>query len=141
MRYRLKAGRSRKALAGAFAGEIAATCAIARRRDYLSALRQLRTRVRESGRAERLTVRVSLDYFQVYRANAGSLGLLPAAIARDIALFYTQTKSFLEDVVPEARNPRGAAEAEHVLNADIDLLEESLALGERLVTQLAEIRA
>lgn len=139
VRHRLDDGRTRRALAGAFAGEVAAICAIARRRDYLGAMTQLHEHVRHSGQPRRLVLSITQDYFQIYRSNAGALGLLPAATAEQVALFYTQTKSLIEDVLPTAPNPQDAATAEQTLQEQIALLQDTLQLGDELVKQLREV--
>lgn len=76
VRHRLDDGRTRRALAGAFAGEVAAICAIARRRVYLGAMTRLHNDVRQSGQPARLVLSITQDYFQIYRSNAGALALL-----------------------------------------------------------------
>ena len=139
VRHRLDDGRTRRALAGAFAGEVAAICAIARRRDYLGGLTQLLKHVRQSGEPMRLSLSITQDYFQIYRSNAGALGLLPAATAEKVALFYTQAKSLIEDVLPTAPNPQDAATAEQTIQEQIALLQDTLQLGDDLVEKLREV--
>ena len=68
--HRLNDGRARKAMAGAFAGEIAAVCEIARRRNYLKGLELQLKQVHETGVPSRLQLHISQDYFQVYQSNA-----------------------------------------------------------------------
>lgn len=141
LQYQRENKHRRQALAGSFAGEIAAICGIARRRNYLGHAQELLEYVRHSGQPKRLVLRVTQNYLQIYDSNANTLGLLPPDSAEKIVLFYTQIKSLLEDVVPDAPNPPDKAAAEEWLQAEIHLLEDTLRLGDQLVAQLREVRS
>ena len=97
--------------------------------------------MRQTGQPTRLVLSITQDYFQIYRSNAGALGLLPPTIAEQVALFYTQVKSLIEDVLPTAPNPQDAATAEQAIQEQIALLQDTLRLGDELVTRLREVRS
>ena len=137
--YYLNERRTRRAVAGALAGEISAICSIARRHDYLGGMREILDQVHKSGRPDRPRISVSQDYLQIYRSNAGSIGLLPPEITEDVVVFYTHVKSLIEDVLPTALNPPDAASAERLLQDQIDLLEDTLSLGDDLISRLRHL--
>ena len=127
---------TRRALAGAFAGEVAAICAITRRRKYLDFLNMSLDHVHQLQQPGRMMVPITQDYFQIYRSNAGALGLLPSTISERVALFYTLVKSLIEDMQPSAPIPSTPAAAEHAIKEQIALLKETLNLGDELVANL-----
>ena len=138
-RYYLKERRTRRAVAGALAGEISAICSIARRRDYLGGMREILDQVHKSGRPDRPRISVSQDYLQIYRSDAGSIGLLPPEITEDVVVFYTHVKSPIEDVLPTAPNPPDAASAERLVQEQMTLLGDTLRLGDDLIARLRHL--
>jgi hypothetical protein len=128
--------RTKRALAGAFAGEIAALCTIARQRHYLEDARLLLEYMRKSQQPTRMTVRITYDYMTIYQNNASCIGLLPPDLTQDLVKFYTQSKSLMEDVRPNSPNPETVEEAERLLNEQIELLKDTLQLGDRLSQEL-----
>lgn len=131
--------RTRRAIAGAFAGEIAAICAIARRRQYLKKAQLLLDWVRQYQRPDRLVVKITYDYMTIYQSNASAIGLLPPQSALDVARFYTQIKALMEDVSPDGPRPASVEEAEELLKGQIELLGETLELGDRVAQDLRKL--
>jgi hypothetical protein len=131
--------RSRRSIAGALGGEISALCAIARRRQYLEGAELLLLQVRQRLVLGRLRIGMAADYMVVFNAHAASLGRLPPDLATDVVRFYTQAKSLLEDVRPDAPDPLTAPEAEDQLEQTIELLKDTLDLGERVSAQLRDL--
>lgn len=135
----LNDGRTRRAIAGAFAGEIGAVCSIIRYRKYLEHAKQALEYVRQSQQPFRLKMIVKQEYFSIYHSNSSAIGLLPARLAMDIAKFYTQAKALLEDVHPDAPEPQDAPTAESQLTNQIELLEQTLRVGDATMHDLEKV--
>jgi hypothetical protein len=131
--------RTRRAVAGAFAGEIGAICSIIRRRKYLEHAQQFLSLVQQSQQPLRIMVMITQEYFTIYHSNSSAIGLLPAPLAMDIAKFYTQLKALMEEVRPDTPMPADVATAIDRLTDQINLLSETLRTGEGLVPQLQEV--
>ena len=131
--------RTRRATAGAFAGEIGAICSIMRHQRYLEEAQSLLEEVRKSGQPLRAVMYSTQEYFSIYHGNSSAIGLLPAREALNVAKFYTQVKSLVDDARPEAPGPKDAEDAENRLTRQIKLLTETLGIGEDLVMQLQRI--
>ncbi|MBN2581747.1 MAG: hypothetical protein JXL80_01675 [Planctomycetes bacterium] len=134
--HHLDKQRKRRAIAGAFAGEIGAICSIVDRRKYLEDAQQLLKYMRESKEPHRILMHITQEYCMIYNTNSGAIGLLPAPLALGIATFYTQVKSLMEDVRPETPEVAGIDDAIARLSVQIDLLTETMRIGKDLVTQL-----
>ena len=137
--HHLNDRRTRRAIAGAFAGEIGAICSIIRRRKYLEGGQQLLEHVRQSQQPRRVVVHITQEYLTIYHSNSSAIGLLPAPLALSIAKFYTQVKSLMEDVRPDAPEPTDAEDAEDRLTVQISMLTEILTIGEGLVSSLQKV--
>jgi len=131
--------RRRRAIAGAFAGEIGAICSIMRRRKYLEQGQQLLEHIDQWQQPLRVMMYITQDYLTIYHSNSSAIGLLPAPLALDVAVFYTQVKSLMEDVRPELPEPVGTEDAKARLTGQVNLLSETLGIGEGLVTQLHKV--
>lgn len=137
--HRMATKQARRSLANALAGEIDALCSIAVRRRYLEGAQQLRQHIQKGGTPATLRIQAQQDYFLIYKNNVGSIGLLPPALAGSVARFYTQTQSFLEDVMPVIEEDDATVNALDHLDEQIKLLEDTLALGQQLAQQLPEV--
>ena len=131
--------RARRAIAGAFAGEIGAICSIIRSRKYLESLKQLLENIEQTKQPARAVVHITHNYWTIYHANAKAIGLLSAPLALDAARFYTQLKSLTEDVRPDAHEPEDVTNAEAQLTKQITFLDETLQIGDTLVTGLQKV--
>lgn len=137
--HHLNDRRTRRAIAGAFAGEIGAICSIIRRRKYLEGGQQLLEGIRRSQQPYRIVVCITQEYFSIYHSNSSAIGVLPASSAMNVAKFYTQVKSLMEDVRPDAPEPITAEDAEARLTEQISMLSEILTIGEALVSSLQKV--
>ena len=129
----------KRAIAGALAGEIAAICAIARRRRYLETTQLLLKRVRECQQPGWMVVKITYDYMTIYQSNASAIGLLPPQSALDVVTFYTQIRALMEDVSADGPAPATVDEAEELLKGQIELLDETLQLGDRVAQDLRKL--
>jgi hypothetical protein len=93
-----KRRNERRNLAGALAGEIASIIDLVERRQYVAHLNGLIDHVKATGQPAAFYFTVRHNYFGVYQANLGSLGVLPPDLAANIASFYANCYAFLEDV-------------------------------------------
>jgi hypothetical protein len=137
--YHLNDRRTRRAIAGAFAGEIGAICSIIHRHKYLEQGQQLLERVRQSQQPLRAVMCLTQEYLTIYHSNSSAIGLLPAPLALDVASFYTQIKSLMEDIHPNAPSPITAEDAAAHLTKQISLLTDTLGIGEDLVSRLKKV--
>lgn len=137
--HHLNDSRTRRAIAGAFAGEIGAICSIVRRRKYLEFGQHFLEVVKQSQQPRRIVISITQEYFLIYHSNAGTIGILPSRQALDVARFYTQLKALMEDVRPDAIEPASVEGAIAHLTEQITLLTETLKVGENLVEQLQEV--
>lgn len=135
---RSEAMNAQRAVAGAFAGEVGAICAIVRRRRYLEVMDQWLAAIR-AGSAGKFVVPVTQDYLTIYSANSQAIGSLPPGLALRTVQFYTQIKSMLEDIGPDGYVPNGPKEAEWHLGQLIELLRDTMKLGEQLVEDLRRL--
>ena len=88
---------SRQSLEGAFAGEIGALIGIVKHRNYREHIQSCIALMEQTNEPQILQIRVTYDYFTVYKQNASQLGLLRPPMARDVSIFYTYCFSILED--------------------------------------------
>jgi hypothetical protein len=90
--------REAKNLAGAFYGEITAIIHISKFRGYKEHFKKWLEHVQTHGIYKPKGFTIRHDYFKVYTANVGKLGLLKAPLPEKIAIFYTQAMSITEDI-------------------------------------------
>ena len=88
----------RRALAGAFAGEIAALLALTAERRYEQMLDALIAEVERTGALPRFVFSLRHHYFRVFDANAARLGVLHAPLPEMLVRYYVTSKVFLEDM-------------------------------------------
>ena len=127
--------RQRKRLAGAFAGEIGALCAIVEHREYVKVLRSYEDAARE-GRMFHIPPLVTLDFMPVFNADPASIGQLSASLAQEAAYFYTKIKAMLEDVRADRTLPPDAQAVEQHARQLREMLEATMALGNKLAERL-----
>jgi len=127
--------RSRKSLACAIAGEVASILLIIKKRQYLIRLEQMIALQSASVEPLQYKFSVKYNYFEVFQANAGKIGDLPARFAEPVVSFYTIAKALLED----ANAPKGLLQRDlslAILTEQRDLLRELIGLGEQIVQDL-----
>ena len=129
--------KARRAVAAAFAGEIGAICAIVRRLEFLENARLFQQAIRQ-GEVLRISISTTQDYLTIFKANASAIGALPPLLALDTVRFYTQIKSMLEDVRPDAPTPTDIEQADQTVTHLISLMVDTLQLGDGLVVRLRE---
>jgi len=136
-----KQKREARNLAYAFQGGINAILVIVEERKYV----KLITELVQAGRAGQplTTVKVSAkrNYVELYNKNVDKLGLLHAAVAHRIPVFYTCVNSLLEDI--DAMYEGGfdnltQTELLAFYEGFQDLLFKTLRLGDELIGLIAE---
>ncbi len=94
-RSRLRA--ERKQLAYAFKGEILAILSIAQMRHYVAGFEKLIVVMKQTGKPIVFPVSITREYFNVFNANVSKIGFLKSPLPEEIARFYTQANSILDD--------------------------------------------
>jgi hypothetical protein len=128
-----------KNLTGAFIGEISALLEICKRRQYIEHIRaviaEAKSKQVEPNKNVWFHFSVRRNPFPVYDANVTRLGLLTDPLPRQIARFYTQSSSILEDIADmrEGKFQRSRDESIRCLEALLNLFEDTLALGAKIV--------
>lgn len=128
----------RRNLAGALAGEIGSLIDLIERRDYVGHLRELIQHVESTGKPAAFYFTARHNYFGIYQANLGSLGMLPPDLAAGVARFYANSYAFLEDVDAFREgwmNPIIQAQALERLREMERLLVDTLDLAKRCRTR------
>jgi hypothetical protein len=129
----------RESLTGAFVGEISAVIEICKRRQYIENIRALVTEAKarqaEPNKSVWFHFSIRRNPFPVYDANVTRLGLLKDPLPRQIARFYTQSSSILEDIADmrEGKIQRNRDESIRCLEALLELFEDTQAVGEKIV--------
>lgn len=129
-----KRRNERRNLAGALAGEIASIMDLVERRQYVAHLHQLIDHVMATREPAAFYFTVRHNYFGVYQANLGSLGVLPPDLAANIACFYANCYAFLEDIETfreDWTSPVIQAQSLERLQEMKRLLEDTLTLAAR----------
>jgi hypothetical protein len=130
----------RLSLAGAFVGEISALIEICKRRQYIENIRALineaKTKQAEPNKNVWFHFSVRRNPFPVYDANVTRLGILSDPLPGQIARFYTQSSSILEDIADmrEGKFQRNRDESIRCLEALLKLFEDTQALGTKIVS-------
>lgn len=89
--------REARQLAKAFKGELSAILSILTARNYQEGLRNSAERCKADQKVHVYSVNAREEYRTVYKENASKLGCLPGTLPEQIAIFYTQSASLLED--------------------------------------------
>lgn len=84
-------------LAKTFKGELSGIVRILELKDYQTGIRATAAACRAQNQVFIFYVVARQEYFAIYKANAGSIGRLPEPLPEQIAIFYTQASSLLED--------------------------------------------
>lgn len=132
-------------LANAFKGEISALIHIAELRDYAGNVRQSAAWCRATNRITIYSATSRDEYRAVFKGNAAKLGSLKGTLPEQIAIFYTQTASLMEDVksLDEAQAgtrtlawfddaPKAAAFYDRLA----DLIDDTIAKGKSVVAEI-----
>ena len=80
-----------------FKGELSGIAHILEFRNYQTGLRTLAARIRETDEVAVTWISARQEYFAIYKANAGRIGCLAEPLPQELAIFYTQGASLLED--------------------------------------------
>ena len=135
-----KSKNERRNLTLAFYGEIHAIDSIVRKRRYIDDLKQIIERLKKDRQFCVLNIPVQREYFRVYNENVRNIGILDSILARQIAQFYTQANSVLEDL----REMRGTNPATREIDGLIswhqnllELFEDTLRLFHSILERIA----
>jgi hypothetical protein len=131
----------RKNLTCALVGEISALITIVERRRYIPGLRSLIEVARTNPNLDTsyfYHFSVRRNPFPVYDANVSRIGLLESSLAMNIARFYSQASSILEDIADfrERRLPEGRDESVRRLEELLKLFEDTERLGREIVDDI-----
>jgi len=137
--------RENKALAWAYASEIAAILAIAETRRYFEILEKFAVAIEKTGQTQWFAVALSekYKYTNVYENNASKVGQLPPEIAKDIVSFYTNTFSILDDFqyLSSASISHNSVQVSDCLRRHRELLQlmnQTKVLGQSIIQQVNE---
>jgi len=137
--FRRRAERTN--LTSALAGEISALIGIVQRRGYIESLRSLiqiaRTSPVDGSYFYYFSVR--RNPFPVYDANLSRIGLLESPLPMNIARFYSQSSSILEDIADfrEGRLSQDRDESVRRLEELLQLFEDTERLGREILNAIA----
>ncbi len=129
----------RKSLAFAFLGEISAIRTIVEKRQYIEFLHKLIEHIKTTGENRIPIIPVQLNYFNVFNANVGKIGLLEAPLSQMIVTFYSQANSILEDLreMREGRlNNYPIQDTLATLTRLLQLFEDTKGLGEKIIQEI-----
>ena len=129
--------RKRLALVSAFQGEIAALLKIVEKRDYVNGLKNNIANMQTTGYVSKYYFQAHRDYFNVYRENVASLGLLNPPLPELIARFYTQANGVIEDMDRIAASDPSTVnvqEAIRVYQEVLYILEDTIEVGNEIIT-------
>jgi hypothetical protein len=136
-----KEKKTASALAHAFRGELKALQAIVRKRRYVEGLRNVVTHVQSSHQPYDFVIRVSHEYFNVFRSNIDKIGTLKNPLPERIAEFYVTANSILEDLKLIAEGLLKGTTAEGYLefySSLLQLFEEAMNNASEIVSIIDE---
>lgn len=126
-------------LAQAFLGEIVALEKIAETRLYIESLGRVIEHMETTNTALYFGVKVTKDYFNVYKANVSQIGILETPLPEMICTFYTQMNSILEDFESLSKQE---VEVDFVLTLTKELHKlttETMDLGRQIKGKIKEL--
>jgi hypothetical protein len=130
----------RKSLALAFQGEIIALLEIVTKRRYIDGLKDMLQYIEKSDEPAIYHFTARREYFSVYKANVGKIGMLCPPLSNLVARFYTQANAILEDIEQYEKtdlsivNPKVLAESYRELLA---LFEDTLSVGKQVIKEVS----
>jgi hypothetical protein len=84
-------------LARSFKGELSSIVHILELRNYQAGIRATAARCRTENQVFVFAVAARQEYFAIYKANSAKIGSLLEPLPEQLAIFYTQAASLLED--------------------------------------------
>lgn len=133
--------RQAKNLASAFYGEITALRSIVEKRNYVDGLKQIISVMKTTGNPLQYDVPIEMRYFNVWKENVSNIGILEDPLPADIAIFYTQCNSVLEDFKAIRDGVLDGSDVGALIgfyNNLLELLNDTLRLGEKILSRIAE---
>ena len=129
-----KEKREKQIISNAIISEISLILKIIQFRGYVQAFHDLVLYYEKGGTEfNRAPIKVTYNYFCVFEANIGKLGLIDNDID-SIVKFYTLAKVILEDVACDETFSRRSISARiEILREDITLANELIATGNRIL--------
>ncbi|MBU1424598.1 MAG: hypothetical protein KKH12_12585 [Gammaproteobacteria bacterium] len=128
--------KSRRTLALALQGEIQALLEIFEKRGYIEGIRAAKAQTEATGKFQAYHFRARKNYFSVFEAHVGQVGILRLPLSELVTRFYAQANSILEDMErfekldPASVDPLAAiADYDEVLS----LFEDTVAIGKQIV--------
>jgi hypothetical protein len=106
-------------LAKTFKGELSGIIHILELRDYQTLIKATAAACRTRNEVLIFSVVARQEYFAIYKANAGSIGKLQEPLPEQVAIFYTQAASLLEDFTALAEM-RAGTKSRDILGSPMD---------------------
>lgn len=134
-----KEKRLRRSLSLALQGEVQALLEIIEQRGYVQGLKDSKATTERTGMTVPFHFRVRRQYFRVFEANVGAIGILEQPLAGLVAKFYTFGNGLLEDVERLEEMAGRAAdpiEAVAAYGGAIRVFEEVIRLGGEIVGEV-----
>jgi len=133
---RSKRNAERKCLTAAIVAEVHALIEISKHRKYIEGVQQeLAKGQTDPAKGGNFGFSVRRNPMRVYESNLTRIGILPASLAKQVVIFYAGISSILEDMqdMSEGKIQRTPQDQVRVLNEVLQLMEATLALGEKIV--------
>lgn len=131
-----------KRLAFAFKGEIQALSHIVKKREYVSAINNVILEMERRQEPLFVNIQVRRDYFNVFNNNVGRIGSLKNPLPENIARFYVQANSILEDLQSYRDGTYSNADLDSVLSSSKDLvemIEDTFSLADDVVKDIDKL--
>lgn len=128
----------RKASCSAIRGEIGALLTIFESRDLVGQLREGLEDAKNGADPGQLVFPQSTGYSQVFHANLGNLGLLPADTVEEVVVFFTLASALISGISEEPY-PRDSQESESLYTRQLRSVTDLIKLGERLKAHLSMV--
>jgi hypothetical protein len=133
---RSKRNAERKSLTAAIVAEVHALIEISKHRKYIEGVRlELSKGQTDPAKCGNFGFSVRRNPMRVYESNLARIGILPAPLSRQVVSFYAGISSILEDMedMSEGKIQRTPQDRMRVLTEVLQLMEATLALGEKIV--------
>ena len=126
----------RRTLALALQGEVQSLLELFEKRGYIEGIRAAKAQTEATGKFQAYHFRARKNYFSVFEAHVGQIGILRLPLSELVTRFYAQAKSILEDMErfeimdPVSVDPMVAIAAYDEL---LSLFEDTVAIGKQIV--------
>jgi hypothetical protein len=130
----------RRTLALAFQGEVQALLEMFEKRGYIEGIRAAKAETEATGKFQAYHFRARKNYFSVFEAHLGQIGILRLPLSELITRFYAQAHSVLEDMERfEKMDPASVDPIAAIADYDevLILFEDTVAVGKQIVQEVS----